>query len=62
MNGYINILKYPLGIFVNISSEESFIEFVPNDKIHVFNVQKTHEKVILTHNYLMDGKIVSEKI
>lgn len=62
LNDYINILKYPLGIFVNIGSQESFIEFVPNDKIHVFNVLKTQENVILTHSYLKDGKIISEKI
>ncbi len=61
LNDYINVLKYPLGIFVNIGSTKSFIEYSPNDRIHVFNVIKTQKKFILTHSCLNDGKIVLEE-
>lgn len=62
LNDYINILKYPLGVFVNIGSEKSLIEFVPNDKIHIFSALKNREKVILIHSYLKDGEIILNKI
>ena len=37
LNAYLKKLDYELGIFVNIGSDESFIELVNDDKIHVFN-------------------------
>lgn len=49
LNDYITILNYPLGIFVNVGSEKSFIELVPSNKIHVLNVLKDKQDVIVVH-------------
>lgn len=62
LNDYITILKYPLGVFVNVSGEKSFIEWVPNDKIHVLNVLRDRHAVIVIHSYLKNGKAIRQRL
>lgn len=62
LNDYITLLKYPLGVFVNIGSEKSFIELVPNNKIHVLNVLKDKQDVIIVHSYLKNGKAICQRL
>jgi len=62
LNDYITILKYPLGVFVNIDREKSFIELIPNDKIHVLNVLKDRQDVVVIHSYLKNGKAICQRL
>lgn len=62
LNDYITVLKYPLGIFVIIDSEKSFIELVPNDKIHVLNVPRDRQDISVTHSYLRNGKAIRQRL
>lgn len=62
LNDYITILEYPLGVFVNITRQKSFIELVPNDKIHVLNVLRDGQNVIVIHSYLKNGKAIHQRL
>jgi hypothetical protein len=62
LNDYINILDYPLGVFVNVSSTESYIKYVSNNKIHVFNALNNQVDIMLIHSYLNDREIISETV
>ena len=62
LNDYITVLKYPLGIFVIIDSEKSFIELVPNDKIRVLNVLRDRQDVVVMHSYLKNRKVICQRL
>ena len=62
LNDYVNILDYPLAMFVNIDSEESFIELVQNEKIHVLNVVRDGQNIEVKHSYLRNGEVVQESL
>ena len=59
---YVKILNYPLAVFINIDSEESFIELVQNDKIHVLNVVRDGQKINVIHSYSQNGKIIRKTL
>jgi hypothetical protein len=62
LNDYVRILHYQLGIYVNINSETSFVELVPDDLIHVLNVLRDEQRVVVTHSHLENGKPVSHEL
>jgi hypothetical protein len=62
LDDYITLLKYPLGIFINMNSEESFIEWIPNNNIHVLNVLKDGQNVVVIHSSLENEKPLSRKL
>lgn len=62
LNDYITILKYPIGVFVNVNSEKPFIELVPNNKIHVLNVLRHKQDVVVIHSYIKKGKVIHQRL
>ena len=58
LDDYLTILDYPLGVFVNINDTRSFVEIVPDYRIHVFTTIKDQEIVKVSHSYLEDEQPV----
>jgi len=58
LNAYLTKLHYELSVFVNINSDESFIELANNEKIHVFNSVWNNREVFVTHSYLRGQEAV----
>jgi len=61
LNDYLTILNYPLGVFVNINDKRSFVELVPDYRIHVFNTIKDQEIIKVFHSYLEDERPVIDE-
>lgn len=57
LNDYINILQYQLGIFVNVGSQVSFVDLVPNERIHILNVLRDEREVSVLHSFLENGEL-----
>jgi len=62
LNDYITKLDYPLCVFVNINSDESFIELVPDERIHVMNVVPNRKDIIVLHSYLRNGRAICQEL
>lgn len=61
LNYYIRELNYPLAFFINIDDRRSFVQFVPDNRIHVFNVIKENEKTKVFHSYLSNESIQTQE-
>ena len=62
LNDYVNILNYPLAVFVNVDDEKSFIELVRNEKIHVLNVVRDTKDIQVIHSFLRNGEVIQESL
>jgi len=61
LDDYLTALDYPLGVFVNINATRSFVELVPDYRIHVFTSIKDQEAVRVSHSYLENEEIVADE-
>lgn len=61
LNDYLTELDYLLGFFGNINDARSFVELVPDYRIHIFNIFKDQDTVRVLHSYLEDEKPIVEE-
>jgi hypothetical protein len=62
LNDYITKLDYPLCVFVNINSDESFIELVRDERIHIMNVLPNGNSAIVLHSCLGNGRAICQEL
>ena len=65
LNEIFEVLKYPLGIFVNINGPESFLDGYSGsfkNRIHEFRVTQNNDKFNILHAYFQDNKVVTESV
>jgi len=59
------VLKYPLGIFVNINKAKSFLNKYSGsfkNRIHEFCIRQTNDKLDILHAYFQDDEVVTERV
>jgi hypothetical protein len=62
LNDYIQILNYPLAIFINVSGTYDFSNVITDERIHCFNIVKNEKALTLTHYFLNNNRIISENL